>query len=182
MQPKNLKTRTWAARVVTYLLYHKCNAEPVNVYTSLLTTYGAVLWQIAKIYLYCTVNLQDSAPNNNYYERRKNQTSESTEKNSELQMRFKLWQPSWVYDRTLYNWATGRSRVKILLLYTSTRGLCVSDTCSKPAVHYIWLPIGHFRGASSLHFKARLCAKPLIWKLFFILKQIKLLPQERFSI
>lgn len=93
VQPKNLKTRTWAARVVTYLLYHKCNAEPVNVYTSLLTTYGAVLWQIANIYLYCTVNLQDSAPNNNYYERRKNQTSESTEKNSELQMRFRLWHP-----------------------------------------------------------------------------------------
>ena len=182
MQPKNLKTRTWAARVVTYLLYHKCNAEPVNVYTSLLTTYGAVLWQIANIYLYCTVNLQDSAPNNNYYERRKNQTSESTEKNSELQMRFKLWQPSWVHDRTLYHWATGGSRVNILLLYTSTRGLCVSATCSKSAVHYIWLPIGHFRGASSRRFKARLSAKQLTWKLFFILIQIKLLPQERFSI
>ena len=126
MQPKNLKTRTWAARVVTYLLYHKCNAEPVNVYTSLLTTYGAVLWQIANIYLYCTVNLQDSAPNNNYYERRKNQTSESTEKNSELQMRFKLWQPSRVHDRTLYHWATGGSRVQnFIIIHQHERTMCI---------------------------------------------------------
>ena len=49
VQPKNLKTRNWAARVVTYLLYHKCNAKPVIVYTSLLTTYGTALRQIANI-------------------------------------------------------------------------------------------------------------------------------------
>ena len=65
VQPKNLKTRTWAARVVTYLLYHKCNAKLMIVYTSLLTTYGTALRKIANIYFYCTVNLQDSAPSNN---------------------------------------------------------------------------------------------------------------------
>ena len=181
MQPKNLKTRTWAARVVTYLLYHKCNAEPVNVYTSLLTTYGAVLWQIANIYLYCTVNLKDSAPNHNYYERRKNQTSESTEKNSELQMRFRLWHPlEFTIERFTTELLEGAGSK--FYYYTPARGLCVSDTCSKSAVHYIWLPIGHFRGASSRRFKARLSAKQWTWKLFFILIQIKLLPQERFSI
>ena len=35
--------------------------------------------------------------------------------------------------------------------------------------------IGHFRIASSLCFKARLSAKPLAWKWFFILMQIKLI-------
>ena len=35
--------------------------------------------------------------------------------------------------------------------------------------------IGHFRFASSLCFKARLSSKPLIWKTFFILMQIKII-------
>ena len=137
VQPKNLKTRNWAARVVTYLLYHKCNAEPVNVYTSLLTTYGAAPRQIANIYLYCTVNLQDNALNN-YYERRKNQTSESTEKNSEHQMRFKLWQPSWVLDRTLHHWTTGPARedcIRYLLKISSPPHLTTNKPflrCFKP--------------------------------------------------
>ena len=36
-------------------------------------------------------------------------------------------------------------------------------------------PLGHFRVVPSLCFKARLSAKPLIWKRFFILMQIKLI-------
>ena len=137
VQPKNLKTRTWAARVVTYLLYHKCNAEPVNVYTSLLTTYGPVLWQIANIYLYCTVNLQDSALNN-YYERRKNQTSESTEKNSELHPdeinTLTTLLSSWSDTLPLSYW---REQGQNLIIIVHQHKRTVSDTCSKLAVHQL---------------------------------------------
>ena len=44
---------------------------------------------------------------------------------------------------------------------------------SEALVGYKW--IGHFRVSSSLCFKARLSAKPLIWKLILILLQIKLI-------
>ena len=58
--------------------------------------------------------------------------------------------------------------------YYTPAGEDRSDTCLKSAVHHTWLPIRYFQGASSLCFKARLSAKPLIWK-WFILMQIKLI-------
>ena len=171
MQPKNLKTRNWAARVVTYLLYHKCNAKLMIVYTSLLTTYGTALRKIANIYFYCTVNLQDSAPSNNII------MKEGEIKHQKAQEKI----PSSRWDANSDNpleFSIGCFTTELLertgsnLIIVHQHERTVSDTCSKSAVHHTWLPMGHFWGASSLHFKARLSAKPLIWKWFFILIQI----------
>ena len=54
-----------------------------------------------------------------------------------------------------------------------SKGYQQENICSiAPCVTY---PIGHFRVATSLCFKARLSTKPLIWKRFFILMQMKLI-------
>ena len=47
-----------------------------------------------------------------------------------------------------------------------TRHLQQEDLCSLLLVQIIW--VGYFRVASSLCVKARLSAKPLIWKWFFL--------------
>ena len=51
---------------------------------------------------------------------------------------------------------------------------CTKLTHPSPRVLGVQISIGHFRVPKNLTFKARLSAKPLIWKWFLIMMQIKL--------
>ena len=73
------------------------------------------------------------------------------------------------------------STYKIPEMFSNPQMLSVVPRgCHFVAWYYIWQPAnqqwtGHFWVASRLCFKVRLSARPLIWKWFFILMQIKLI-------